>query len=543
LALLALGLRGRERAQTGGVRVLVVAGLFGAALLYGDSMLTPALTVLGAMEGLEVATPFFKHYVVPLAIVVLLVLFGIQRFGAGRVGRVFGPVMLVWFVTLAGLGVRGILRAPQILSAASPHHAVLFLVQHGSVAFLVLGAVFLSVTGAEALYADMGHFGARPIRQAWFALVFPALGLNYLGEAALLLGDPEAARNPFFLLAPGWAVLPLVGLSTVAAVIASQAMISGAYSLTMQAIQMGYLPRMHIEHTSHSERGQIYMPQVNALLLLACLGLVLGFQSSSNLAGAYGIAVSLTMVITSLLFFAAARRFWGWSVARLGLVCGAFLVAELAFAAANGIKVLQGGWFPLCVGLGVFALMTTWWRGRQTLRASLAESYLPFDLFLEDLVHRDLPRVMGTAVFLSGNATGTPIALLHSIKHYRVLHERVVILTILTRDRPFVPEAERLQVETLRQDIYRVTGYYGFMEQPDVPRLLEACRAQGLVLQAERMTFFLSRETVLVRKGAGWVARWRARLFAALARNAQSAVAFFQLPPNRVVELGMQVEV
>jgi KUP system potassium uptake protein len=505
-------------------------------------MLTPSLTVLGAMEGLEVATPLFKPYVVPLAILVLVALFSIQRFGTGRVGGIFGPVMLVWFATLAVLGVRGILIAPQILEAFSPHHAVLFLVRHGSMAFVVLGAVFLSVTGAEALYADMGHFGPRPIRQAWFALVFPGLSLNYLGEGALLLSNPEAARNPFFLLAPTWAVLPLVGLSTLAAVIASQAMISGAYSLTMQAIQMGYLPRMHIEHTSHSERGQIYKPQVNAFLLLTCIGLVLGFKSSSGLAGAYGIAVSLTMLITSLLFFAAARRVWNWSAWRAGLVCGVFLVVELAFAAANGLKLLQGGWFPLCVGLGIFALMTTWWRGRDSLRASLADSYLPFNLFLEDLVRRDMPRVPGTAVFLSGNPTGTPIALLHSLKHYRVLHERMVILTILTQDRPFVPEAERLKVEALTAGIHRVTGLYGFMEQPDVPRLIEACRARGLDLDPDRITYFLSRETILARKGPG-LARWRRGLFAAMARNAQSAAAFFQLPPNRVVELGMQVEV
>ncbi|MCU0770470.1 MAG: potassium transporter Kup [Verrucomicrobia bacterium] len=543
LALLSLGMRGREGTRpTGALRWLVLAGLFGAALLYGDSMLTPSLTVLGAMEGLEVATPLFKPYVVPLAILVLVALFSIQRFGTGRVGGIFGPVMLVWFATLAVLGVRGILIAPQILEAFSPHHAVLFLVRHGSMAFVVLGAVFLSVTGAEALYADMGHFGPRPIRQAWFALVFPGLSLNYLGEGALLLSNPEAARNPFFLLAPTWAVLPLVGLSTLAAVIASQAMISGAYSLTMQAIQMGYLPRMHIEHTSHSERGQIYMPQVNAFLLLTCIGLVLGFKSSSGLAGAYGIAVSLTMLITSLLFFAAARRVWNWSAWRAGLVCGVFLVVELAFAAANGLKLLQGGWFPLCVGLGIFALMTTWWRGRDSLRASLADSYLPFNLFLEDLVRRDMPRVPGTAVFLSGNPTGTPIALLHSLKHYRVLHERMVILTILTQDRPFVPEAERLKVEALTAGIHRVTGLYGFMEQPDVPRLIEACRARGLDLDPDRITYFLSRETILARKGPG-LARWRRGLFAAMARNAQSAAAFFQLPPNRVVELGMQVEV
>lgn len=384
LALLALAVRDNEPVKARWPRALMLLGVFGASLLYGDGIITPAVTVLGAVEGLEVALPGVQPYVVPIAVVVLVALFGVQRFGTGRVGTVFGPIMLVWFSVLAVLGLRGICLAPQILAALNPLHGVRFLWASGHSAFLVLGSVFLSVTGAEALYADMGHFGASPIRKAWFALVFPGLLLNYLGEGAFLLVNPEAARNPFFLLAPSWALLPLVGLSTMAAVIASQALISGAYSLTMQAVHMGYLPRLRIQHTSHEERGQIYMPQVNLFLMLACVGLVIAFKSSSSLAGAYGIAVSLTMLITTLLFFAVARR-WGWHPLLVGLICGVFALVELAFAGANTLKILQGGWFPLVVGLILFTQMMTWSQGRQILRSKLSESYLPFDLFLKDL--------------------------------------------------------------------------------------------------------------------------------------------------------------
>ena len=542
LALLSLAVPERDSDARRSTRLLLLLGLFGAALLYGDGIITPAVTVLGAVEGLEVATPVFRSFVVPLAIAVLVGLFSVQRFGTGRVGTVFGPVMLVWFLALALLGLRGIWMAPQILRALSPHHAALFLWHNGHTAFVVLGAVFLAVTGAEALYADMGHFGAHPIRRAWFAVVFPGLLLNYLGEGALLLVNPEAARNPFYMLAPSWAVLPLVGLATMAAVIASQALISGAYSLTMQAIQMGYLPRLIIRHTSRAKRGQIYMPQVNGFLMVACIGLVLGFQSSSRLAGAYGIAVSLTMLTTTILFFSAARRLWHWSIGLAGLVCGLFVVVELTFVMANGFKVGQGGWFPLAVGLLIFAQMTTWKKGRQMLRARLAESYLPFDLFLKDIDSPHLHRVPGTAVFMSGNPSGTPIALLHNLRHNKVLHERVVILTILNQDVPFVGESERVRVERVRPDIYRVHGHYGFMEQPNIPELLEGCAAHGLPLEPAQTTFFLSRETIIPKSGPG-LARWRRQLFAAISRNAQSATAFFQLPPNRVVELGMQVEV
>jgi len=541
LALLALAVPELTEDARWRTRLLFGLGLFGAALLYGDGIITPAVTVLGAMEGLEVATPALRPYVVPLSVGVLVVLFSVQRFGTGKVGGVFGPVMLVWFVTLAVLGVCGIVKAPRILAALSPHHAALFLAHNGYLAFVVLGSVFLVVTGAEALYADMGHFGAGPIRRAWFAVVFPALLLTYFGEGALLLTNPKAAANPFFMLAPAWAVIPLVWLATAAAVIASQSLISGVFSLTMQAIQMGCLPRLLVQHTSQTERGQIYMPHVNGFLMLACIALVLGFGSSSRLAGAYGIAVSLTMLSTTLLFFAAARRLWQWSWFEATVVCEVFIVVGLAFVTASGLKFWHGGWFPLAVGLFIFALMTTWRKGRETLRARLAESYLPFDSFIKDLGKHELHRVPGTAVFLAGNPTGTPLALLHNLRHNKVLHQRLVILTILTKDVPLVREEERVRVEQLRADIYRVTGYYGFMEQPDVPALLAACRQHGLEVQPMQTTFFLSRETIVPKQRPS-MAPWRRRLFAAMSRNAQSAAAFFQLPPNRVVELGMQVE-
>ncbi len=542
LALLSLVGTDRKGSGRRAARRLLVLGVFGAALLYGDGIITPAVTVLGAVEGLEVITPVFQSYVAPLSVVILVVLFAVQRYGTGRVGSVFGPVMLVWFTALALLGFRGIWRSPEILQALSPFHAVRFLWQNGHLAFVVLGSVFLAVTGAEALYADMGHFGPKPIRRAWFALVFPSLLLTYLGEGGAVLADPAAARNPFYLLAPAWARWPLLGLATLAAVIASQALIAGAYSLTMQAIQMGYLPRLRIRHTSHAARGQIYMPQVNGFLMVACVGLVLGFRSSTRLAGAYGIAVSLTMLTTTILFYLVARRRWQWGQLPALAVCGCLILVEAAFAAANGLKVGQGGWVPLVVGTLIFAVMTTWKKGRETLRARLADSYLPFDQFLRTIDSPRLHRVPGTAVFMSGNPASAPIALLHNLRHNKVLHERVVILSLTTLDVPLVSEADRVQVEPIRPDLYRVTGRYGFMEHPDVPALLECCAAHGLKLDPAQTTFFLSRETIIPKRGAG-MAPWRRHLFAALSRNAQPATAFFQLPPNRVVELGMQVEV
>jgi KUP system potassium uptake protein len=540
LALLSLtGASGR--AQKKFRRALLALGIVGAALLYGDGIITPAVTVLGAIEGLEIATPLFKPFVVPIALVVLVALFTVQRHGTGRVGSIFGPVMVVWFLVLALLGLRGIWMSPEIVAALDPRHGVSFLFENGRTTFVVLGSVFLVVTGAEALYADMGHFSAGPIRQAWFSLVFPGLVLNYFGEGGLLLANPEAATNPFYLLAPGWATLPLVGLATMAAVIASQALISGAYSLTMQAVQMGYLPRLQILHTSHAERGQIYMPRVNTALMLACLGLVLAFGSSSALAGAYGIAVSLTMLITTMLFFAAVQRQWHWHPLVAALTCVIFALLELAFVGANAMKFLQGGWFPLAVAALMFTQMMTWHKGRAALRAKLSESYLPFQLFLDDLANQNVPRVPGTAVFLSGNPNGTPIALLHNLRHNKVLHERVVVLTISTAEVPVIASEERVKIERLRPDIHRVLACYGFIERPNVPELLEQCAAQGLEYDSEQTTFFVSRETIVPGPRRTF-SNWRRRLFAAMARNAQPVSAYFQLPPNRVVELGMQVE-
>jgi KUP system potassium uptake protein len=542
MALLALVLGDRSNDRQHRSKILLGLGVFGAALLYGDGMITPAVTVLSAVEGLEVATPVFSPYVPLLAVIILIVLFRVQRYGSGGVGVVFGPIMFVWFLTLGVLGVHGIWKAPQILHAVSPHYGVLFLVEHGRVAFVILGAVFLAVTGAEALYADMGHFGAAPIRRAWFWIVFPGLILNYLGEGALLLVKPDAARNPFFLLAPDWALLPLVVLATAAAIIASQAVITGAYSLTMQAIQMGFLPRLVILHTSREERGQIYMPQVTNFLMVMCVGLVLGFGSSSRLAGAYGIAVSLAMSIDTVLLFSAARRIWKWNLVSALLVCGLFLGIEFVFVSANGLKVLQGGWFPLVIATLLFTEMMTWKKGREMLRSKLSDTYLPLDDFIRSIAHSKIQRVPGTAVFLAGNPNGTPVALLHNLKHNKVLHERVIILTVLTEEVPYVHKGERLEVTKMRDDIYRVVGHYGFMEQPNVPALLDASAAHGLHFNQMLTTYFLSRETIIPSRGRG-MALWRRRLFGMLSRNAQSAMQFFQIPPNRVVELGMQVEI
>ena len=540
LALLSLAFPDRERAGRVG-QLIILLGVFGATLLYGDGMITPAVTVLSAVEGLTVATHAFEHFVVPITIAILIGLFSFQHIGTGRVGFIFGPVMLLWFLTISVLGIVQVMQAPKVLAAFSPWYAVEFFINNRWTGFIVLGAVFLCVTGAEALYADMGHFGIKPIRRGWFAVVFPALLLNYFGQGALLLNDPAAAVNPFYLLAPKWMLIPLVVLATTAAVIASQALIAGAFSLTMQAIQLGYFPRLVINHTSHAEKGQIYMPQVNWTLMVASVGLVLGFGSSSNLAAAYGVAVTLAMVVTSTLFFFAAQRLWGWSPWLTAFLCSGFFVIELAFLASNAIKIPHGGWFPLVVGAGIFTLMSTWHTGRRILRTKLAASTLPFDLFLTDVKASQPTRVPGTAVFMAGNPSGTPVALLHNLKHNKVIHDRVIILTCVTRDMPYVPENERMKLEKSDLGFYRVLGYFGFMEEPNVPRLLELCQKEGLEFKPEQTTFFLSRETIIPTRTPG-MALWRERLFAMMSRNSQHATTFFRLPANRVVELGMQVE-
>lgn len=543
LALMALAFPERERASaTRAVWLFTILGIFGAALLYGDGLITPAITVLGAVEGLEVATPLLKPYTVPLAVVVLVALFSVQRVGTGRVGRVFGWVMLVWFAVIAALGVKEVWRAPEVLAAISPHHGAIFLLKGGWHGFHVLGSVFLVLTGAEALYADMGHFGRKPIRLAWYGLVLPALFLNYLGQGALVLHHPEAATNPFYRLAPGWALYPLVGLATCAAVIASQALISGSFSLTMQAVQLGYAPRVGIAHTSSSERGQIYIPLVNWVLMVACVGLVLVFRTSDNLAAAYGIAVVLTMVITTCLFFFTARRLWGWSLILTGGLCVVFLAVELAFLGANLIKLGHGGAFPLAIGLLGLTVMSTWKTGRARLRQRLASSLLPIADFLTSVMASPPVRVKGTAIFLAGNPEGTPVALMHSLKHNKMLHERVILLTVLIEEVPYVEKERRVEVKDLGNSFYRVIGRYGFMEEPRVPDLLALCKAQGLKIKEMESTFYLSRETVIPSQRPG-LARWRKHLFALMARNAQTATAYFRLPPNRVVELGMQIEI
>ncbi len=522
--------------------VLVGLGVFGAALLYGDGMITPAITVLSAMEGLEVATPAFKQVVVPLTVLTLIGLFMAQHRGTGRVGAIFGPIMIVWFAALALLGLRGILLYPEVLLSFNPLHGIEFLTHNGWRGFVLLGAVFLVLTGAEALYADVGHFGARPIRIAWFSLVLPALFLNYLGQGALVLHNPAAVKNPFYFLAPTGALYPLVGLATAAGVIASQALISGAYSLTIQAIQLGYLPRMVVKHTSSLERGQIYLPHVNWALMLACIGLVLGFESSTNMAAAYGIAVTLTMLCTTVLFYFASQQTWKWPAWKAGLVCSLFLLIESCFCAANLTKVRFGGWFPLVAGSVIFILMATWKTGRQLVWNKLRPGSLPLETFLQDIpAHKNLPRVPGTAFFMTANPEGTPIALLHNLKHNKVLHERNVVLTIITDEIPQVKPARRLQVENLGYGFHRMVAHYGFMEEPNVPELLASTSLDGEPLKLHKITFFLSRETIVPHRSRS-MKRWRQWLFAVMARNAQPAGAFYRIPPNRVIELGMQVE-
>ncbi|MEZ0336568.1 MAG: potassium transporter Kup, partial [Gemmatimonadales bacterium] len=527
--------------RRGGRWWLIMLGLFGTALLYGDGAITPAISVLSAIEGLEVATPFFAPYIIPITIAVLVVLFLAQRHGTAKVGAMFGPVTLLWFLTLAVLGIRQIVEEPAVLRAASPVHAVTFFMDNGWRGFVVLGSVFLVVTGGEALYADMGHFGKRPIRLAWFVIVLPALLINYFGQGALLIHTPSAVENPFYHMAPEWALYPVVAIATAATVIASQALISGAFSLTRQAVQLGYIPRVAIEHTSAREFGQIYIPAVNWGLMLACIGLVLGFRSSSNLAAAYGVAVTTTMMITTLLLFVVMREQWGWSLPLAAAVIGFFLIIDFAFWGANLLKISHGGWFPLVVGAFIFGLMSTWKRGRQILTERLSEGALPLDLFVRDISTRSPPRVPGIAVFMFRNPEATPPALLHNLKHNKVLHQRVVFLAVLTAEVPHVPAESRATVEDLGHGCYRVLLNYGFMQEPNVPEALVALKDKGMEFPRLETTYFLGRETLIPSSKPG-MAIWREHLFAMMNRNARTATSFFSLPPNRVVELGTQIE-
>ena len=521
--------------------MLVLMGIFGAALLYGDGMITPAITVLGAVEGLKIATPLFEPYVVPIAVAILIVVFAIQKQGTHRVGRLFGPVMVLWFVVIAALGISWMVEHPIVLTAVDPRHAINFFGDHGWHGFTVLGAVFLVVTGGEALYADMGHFGKRPIRLAWFTLVLPALLLNYFGQGALLLSNPKAAEQPFFLLAPEWALFPLVGLATAAAIIASQALISGTFSLTRQAIQLGYSPRLDIEHTSSHEMGQVYVPQVNWALMISTIAIVIGFGSSTALAAAYGIAVTLTMVITAVLLHVVATERWRWPRPLAFLVTGIFLTVDVAFFGANALKIAHGGWLPLVIGALLFTLMTTWKTGRQIVAQRLTARAESLEAFIGRLAERPPARVPGAAVFMTAQPRGTPPALAHNLHYNKVMHEHVITLLVTTLPVPHVAEEDRITVRELGYGISDVVVRYGFMEDPNVPEALAVARERGLQLHESDVTYFLGRETLIVTKAPG-MAMWRERLFVLMARNAVRATGFFRLPPERVVELGVQVE-
>ena len=534
------GTRGISARLAEGRPILIALGIFGTALLYGDGMITPAISVLSAVEGLEVVTPLFRPYVVPLTVVILVGLFLIQRYGTHRVGGLFGPIVIVWFTTIAALGIGWIVEDPIVLTAFDPRHAVTFFWSNGLTGFAVLGAVFLVVTGGEALYADMGHFGKQPIRLAWFALVLPALLLNYLGQGALLLQN-KSATHPFFQLAPTWALLPLVVIATVAAVIASQALISGAFSITRQAMQLGLAPRLDVEHTSAQEIGQIYVPQVNWALMVACVFIVIGFGSSSDLAAAYGIAVTLTMVITVLLLYVVMTERWKWPKPAAMSIMALFLIIDLAFFGANALKVLQGGWVALAVALVIFILMTTWKTGRRLVAERLTARAVSLDDFMATVEVVRPVRVPGTAVFMTAQPTGTPPALAHNLRYNKVLHEHVIVLTVATGQVPHVPVPERLSVQPLGQSMFNVRVQYGFMEDPNVPEALLQAREQGLHLDLDDTTYFLGRETIIVSRSQG-MAVWREKLFVLMARNAVRATAFFRLPPERVVELGVQVE-
>ena len=504
-------------------------------------MITPAVSVLSAMEGLELAFDGLEHWIVPMALVVLIGLFLIQRHGTARIGVLFGPVMVTWFVVLGALGVYGIMQSPEVLKAVNPAWGVHFFIIHPGIGVAILGAVVLALTGAEALYADMGHFGRKPISRAWFILVLPALLLNYFGQGALVLGNPETVRNPFYLLAPGWALLPLIGLSTMATIIASQAVISGAFSMTLQAIQLGYIPRMYIQHTSSDAQGQIYIGAVNWALMAGVIMLVIGFESSGALASAYGVAVTGTMLCTTILVSSVMLLLWKWPpLLAVPLLIGLLLVDGLFFA-ANVPKIFQGGAFPVLAGAVLFILMTTWKRGKQLLAERIDEGGLPLPIFIGSIRVQPPHRVQGTAVFLTARSDAVPHALLHNMLHNQVLHEQVVLLTVVYEDTPRVPAQQRFEVESYGEGFYRVILHFGFIDEPDVPAALALCHLAELDFSPMRTTYFLSRETVIPSKMVG-MARWREALFAFMLKNANGNLRFFKLPFNRVIELGTQVE-
>ncbi|HEY6094950.1 MAG TPA: potassium transporter Kup [Gallionellaceae bacterium] len=522
--------------------LMMLLGLAGAALFYGDGVITPAISVLSAVEGLDVATPLFRPYIIPITLAVLAVLFYFQSRGTGSIGRLFGPVMLLWFLTLGVLGIINIAKEPQVLQALNPYYGLHFFQEYQFHAFLALGAVVLALTGAEALYADMGHFGRSPVQLAWFFLVLPALVLNYFGQGALILDSPEAIQNPFYLLVPEWGVLPMVALSTVATVIASQAVISGAFSITRQAIQLGYLPRFEIQQTSEEEIGQIYVPGINWMLLISVVALVIGFKTSTNLAAAYGIAVTGTMLITTILAFVVVRHVWHWGWLSSAVVIALFMVVDLAFLGANAVKFLDGGWFPLAMGALIFLLMSTWKRGRALLAAKQKDLAIALEDFFEGIKIQGPARVTGTAVFLTTNPYAVPSALLHNVLHNKVLHERVILLSISVQGVPHVPRADRTRIEDLENNFFRVMLNYGFKDDINIPRELGRCTDENLKFNMMMTTFFLGRETLVASARPG-MALWREKLFISMFRSSASAMSFFKLPTNRVIELGTQVEI
>ncbi len=522
--------------------VLVTLGIFGSALLYGDGVITPAISVLSAVEGLVYVAPGFEPFIIPMTLFVINALFLVQRFGTARIGVVFGPLILIWFVTIGLLGINGILINTEVLKALSPVYAINFLLTNGFHAFLVLGSVFLVVTGGEALYADMGHFGRSPIRWGWFLVAFPGLILNYFGQGALLLSEPSAISNPFYLLAPKWALVPLVLLSTMATTIASQALISGVFSITRQAIQLGLWPRLTIVHTSSQEIGQIYIPFMNWALFAGVVWLVLTFKTSSNLASAYGIAVTGTMVITTILAYQVARLKWNWGFGRSASIFGLFLILDLAFFGANIVKIKDGGWVPLLIGGVIYLLMKTWQEGRVILYKKLKERSISIEKFCQNLLQKPPLRISGTSIYMAGDPWGVPVPLLHNLKHNKVLHERVAILTIMTKEVPTIERQARVDIQEIIPNFYRILVYYGFMETPKMKHILEACRQKNIHFNVHETTFVLGRETILASSDPN-MALWREKLFAFMSRNAQRPTAFFKIPPNQVIEVGIQIEI
>jgi KUP system potassium uptake protein len=525
-----------------GFMIIISLGLFGAALLYGDGIITPAISVLSAVEGLQIAAPALSHYIIPITIIILFFLFYFQKRGTGKVGSVFGPVMIVWFLSIATLGVAAIMKNPEVIQAVNPFYAYHFFMDNGFHGFVILGSVFLVVTGGEALYADMGHFGPRPIKFAWFTLVLPCLLLNYFGQGAMMLQDPKAALNPFYFLAPDWALYPMVAISTMATVIASQALISGAFSITQQAMQLGFLPRLRIIHTSQEERGQIYIPQLNWLLFIGTIWLVLSFKSSSNLAAAYGIAVTSTMVITTILAFVAMTKLWKWSVPFAVIISVFFIIIDLAFWGANLLKILHGGWVPLVIGLGIYMIMTTWNWGRKLLLNKIEEETQPIENFIDEVMSVRLVSTPGTAIYMSSNPKGTPPALVKNMKHNRVLHKQIIVLSIIFKKVPHINIDDGLTVENPTDGFFRVMASYGFMDNANIQQIIEALNKKGIEININKTTFFLGRELLVAKEKYGFI-RLRKKLFILLSRNSQRVTEFFNIPNDRVFEVGSQIEI